>query len=61
MQAHGSIKGSACAKCCKKMDDQVMRQSIKSQNIYYCSDKSCKGPVKPNIVFFGENLPDDFF
>jgi NAD-dependent SIR2 family protein deacetylase len=26
-----------------------------------CSDEQCKGPVKPNIVFFGEQLPKEFF
>jgi NAD-dependent SIR2 family protein deacetylase len=31
------------------------------QKILYCSDDECKGPVKPNIVFFGEQLPKEFF
>ena len=25
-----------------------------------CMEKGVKGPIKPNIVFFGEGLPDEF-
>lgn len=26
----------------------------------YCKKESCKGPIKPDIVFFGEPLPEKF-
>ena len=26
----------------------------------YCSNEDCKGPVKPEITFFGESLPKQF-
>ena len=26
----------------------------------YCDRSDCGGPVKPDIVFFGENLPHKF-
>lgn len=29
--------------------------------MYRCKDLSCNGPVKPDITFFGEQLPDQFF
>ncbi len=38
-----------------------LQEAIKLQKILYCSDDECKGPVKPNIVFFGEQLPKEFF
>jgi len=28
--------------------------------VLYCKDEACKGPIKPEIVFFGEALPDKF-
>jgi NAD-dependent SIR2 family protein deacetylase len=27
----------------------------------YCKKDGCKGPVKPDITFFGEGLPPSFF
>ena len=61
VQAHGTIKGASCSKCQKLMDPSVLKACIKKGEIYRCSDTACNHPVKPNIVFFGENLPKDFF
>ena len=61
VQAHGSVSGAKCSKCSKTMDEDVLKQKIKSVDVYYCSDESCKGPVKPDIVLFGESLPKEFF
>ena len=38
-----------------------LQEAIKTQQILKCSNEDCKGPVKPNIVFFGEQLPKEFF
>ena len=27
----------------------------------FLEDSPCKGPIKPNITFFGEGLPKEFF
>ena len=43
------------------MDPGVLRESIKKGVVYRCSDQSCLGPVKPNLVLFKEQLPSDFF
>ena len=53
-QAHGSIKGAACAKprCKKEMDPLEFQRAVKAEKIYRCTD--CQSPVKPQIVFFGE-------
>ena len=59
IQAHGSIKGAGCSKCKKEMDSAVLKQCISEGVIYKCT--SCEGPVKPNITFFGEALPENFF
>ena len=48
-----------------------MKQAIQDQKILYCDlmwrenigdpETLCGGPVKPNIVFFGEAMPPRFF
>lgn len=37
-----------------------MKQAISRQVVPHCSQDGCKGLVKPDIVFFGEALPEDF-
>lgn len=39
-------------------DRAELLQGIKDSKVVYC--KHCEGPVKPNITFFGEALPQEF-
>lgn len=57
-QAHGHMRSCHCINCHKEMDINKMMESIKTETIYKCE---CNGLVKPDIVFFGEKLPIDFF
>lgn len=34
---------------------------MRKGQIVRCGEKACGGLVKPDIVFFGEGLPDRFF
>eukprot|EP00347_Sterkiella_histriomuscorum_P016809 403351771 len=61
LQAHGTVKGARCALCQRDMDEQVLKEHIKKGVVYRCSGPECNGPVKPNIVLFGEAMPKDFF
>jgi NAD-dependent histone deacetylase SIR2 len=38
-----------------------MRYAIECKTVPHCVDTSCNGLVKPEIVFFGEQLPAAFF
>jgi NAD-dependent histone deacetylase SIR2 len=38
-----------------------MREAITKHWVPHCLDLSCNGLVKPDIVFFGEQLPSSFF
>lgn len=58
-QAHGSIKGAACSECKFAMNPLHFKEHVKRGEIYKCT--KCYGAVKPNIIFFGETLPKDFF
>ena len=38
-----------------------MHEAIQNKSVPRCIDESCDGLVKPDIVFFGEQLPSAFF
>lgn len=38
-----------------------MQTAIHSKTVPHCQEEGCDGLVKPDIVFFGEALPSDFF
>ncbi len=50
-----------CIDCYKPFPGDRMRAAVESKQVPRCSDASCNGLVKPDIVFFGEQLPQDFF
>ncbi|CCG84394.1 protein of unknown function [Taphrina deformans PYCC 5710] len=61
VEAHGSFAGNHCIspKCGTVADADSTEEVIKKQGIPRC--KVCKALVKPDIVFFGEGLPEVFF
>uniref|UniRef100_A0A3B4EV26 NAD-dependent protein deacetylase n=1 Tax=Pundamilia nyererei TaxID=303518 RepID=A0A3B4EV26_9CICH len=61
IEAHGTFYMSHCVSfCCRKEYSlEWMKEKIFSDDIPKC-DK-CSSLVKPDIVFFGENLPARFF
>jgi NAD-dependent histone deacetylase SIR2 len=38
-----------------------MQKAIHEKTVPHCLNESCNGLVKPEIVFFGEQLPSEFF
>ena len=56
--AHGNFYTGHCAQCNSFIDIEKINEGIQKGEIYYCP--SCKGPCKPNIVFYGEELPKKF-
>uniref|UniRef100_A0A803TNI9 NAD-dependent protein deacetylase sirtuin-2 n=1 Tax=Anolis carolinensis TaxID=28377 RepID=A0A803TNI9_ANOCA len=61
VEAHGTFFTSHCiSPTCKKMYSlEWMKEKIFSSLIPKC--EKCQSVVKPDIVFFGENLPSRFF
>ncbi|NXW67314.1 SIR2 deacetylase, partial [Hirundo rustica] len=61
VEAHGTFFTSHCLRpsCRQRYDLAWMRERIFSSLIPKC--EKCQGLVKPDIVFFGENLPSRFF
>ncbi|EDW83206.2 uncharacterized protein Dwil_GK22445 [Drosophila willistoni] len=59
VEAHGSFYLNHCLKCRKEYDMAWMKAQIFADKLPKC--EKCKGVVKPDIVFFGENLPYRFY
>lgn len=59
VEAHGSFASHACIDCKAEYADELMKKAVDASDVPLCTE--CMGLVKPNIVFFGEALPSDFF
>ena len=57
--AHGNFLEGHCPKCKEDIDIEKINKGIDKGEVYFCP--KCKGPCKPKIVFYGENLPIRFF
>ncbi|KAI0365715.1 NAD-dependent deacetylase sirtuin-2 [Pilatotrama ljubarskyi] len=58
VEAHGSFASQHCIDCHLPFDGAKMREAVLKGDIVRCSH--CGGLVKPDIVFFGEPLPEAF-
>jgi len=54
IEAHGSFASQRCIDCHAPYDDDKMKNHIKLGQIAIC--EKCDGFIKPDIVFFGENV-----
>lgn len=55
-ELHGSPMSHYCLKCGKKFDFDTVLDMIRKDEVPYCPH--CGGSIKPEIVFFGESLPE---
>lgn len=47
--------------CKRKSKLADVRTNVAAGTVVYCRSSSCGGILKPDITFFGEELPDQFF
>ncbi|PWY92935.1 NAD-dependent deacetylase sirtuin-2 [Aspergillus heteromorphus CBS 117.55] len=59
VEAHGSFATQHCIDCKAEYPDDLMKAAVAKEEVPHCLQ--CQGLVKPDIVFFGEALPADFF
>ncbi|KAI8644034.1 DHS-like NAD/FAD-binding domain-containing protein [Parasitella parasitica] len=59
IEAHGSFATASCVECDTKADSEMVRQHALEGKVPRC--KECDQLIKPDITFFGENLPKRFF
>ncbi|XP_051503814.1 NAD-dependent protein deacetylase sirtuin-1-like [Myxocyprinus asiaticus] len=63
IQCHGSFATASCLVCKHKVDCEAIREDIFNQVVPHCPRCPSDIPyaiMKPDIVFFGENLPEFF-
>ena len=53
LEMHGSFLKSFCWDCAEEFSFEQLRSKILSEDVPRCS---CRGVVKPDVVFFGENV-----
>ncbi|XP_072172130.1 NAD-dependent protein deacetylase sirtuin-2-like [Diadema setosum] len=61
VEAHGTFTTCTCTKCGFEHDGEEVKDLIFADKVPKCKRQTCMGVVKPNIVFFGEDLPKRFF
>lgn len=59
VEAHGSFDSQRCVDCAQEFPAADMRVHVAASRVPRCG--KCGGLVKPDIVFFGEQLPERFF
>ena len=60
VEAHGSFATQRCIECKTEYPDDLMKKTVHAKEVPHCIKKTCDGLVKPDIVFFGEALPEEF-
>jgi NAD-dependent histone deacetylase SIR2 len=50
-----------CIDCKTPFPADLMRTAVETNTVPHCLTAPCTGLVKPDIVFFGEQLPSSFF
>lgn len=60
VEAHGSFARQRCIECKTFYPDNLMKNCINKREVPHCLKSGCNGLVKPDIVFFGEALPENF-
>ncbi|KAK8008253.1 sir2 family domain-containing protein [Apiospora marii] len=61
VEAHGSFASQSCIECKAPFPGEEMAPFIEKGEPPRCKADGCGGLVKPDIVFFGEQLPSAFF
>jgi NAD-dependent deacetylase len=56
IEVHGSIETSSCTRCAAAFEIEEVDALFGADGVAVCS--SCGGPVKPDVVLFGELLPE---
>jgi NAD-dependent deacetylase len=57
VEVHGSIETSSCLACATAFGLEEIDSLFDERGVAFCS--ACGGPVKPDVVLFGELLPEE--
>jgi len=56
VEVHGTIDTGSCMRCSASYSREQVMDSFDDEGVARCSQ--CEGPVKPDVVLFGELLPE---
>lgn len=59
VEAHGTFRTNHCVACRREYGMEWVKEAIFADRVPTCTQ--CNGVVKPDIVFFGEDLPRKFY
>ncbi|EOD00905.1 SIR2 family NAD-dependent protein deacylase [Caldisalinibacter kiritimatiensis] len=59
LEIHGHIRTGRCINCGKVVKLSVLTEKVNKNQIPPKCDK-CNGMLRPDVVMFGDNLPEDF-
>lgn len=57
VEAHGTFFTAHCRKCKHEYSLDEIREALESGQVLHCRESGCDGVIKPDIVFFGEPVP----
>lgn len=60
IEAHGHFYTAHCLECRRKYNLDDVKDELKEGKVVICKKEGCNGLVKPDIVFFGEDLPEEY-
>lgn len=60
VESHGTFYTAHCTTCKKEWKLEEIRPKLMEGKVLHCTQPDCNGFIKPDIVFFGENLPQSF-
>jgi NAD-dependent deacetylase len=56
IEVHGTIETSSCIECGSSYELELVDSLFDDEGVARCDE--CRGPVKPDVVLFGELLPE---
>lgn len=56
---HGDMTSASCSSCSTPYPIEAFNRLASKAEVPLC--ETCGAPVKPDVVFFGENLPESFY
>jgi NAD-dependent deacetylase len=56
VEVHGSIESSSCTRCATVFEIDEVEDLFDAEGVAVCA--SCRGPVKPDVILFGELLSE---
>ncbi|OWF52356.1 NAD-dependent protein deacetylase sirtuin-3, mitochondrial [Mizuhopecten yessoensis] len=61
VEAHGTFASATCTICGYLHEGSMVKDPVFQDRLPLCKRRGCPGIVKPDIVFFGEDLPQRFY